>query len=220
MLKHALSLGLVAALLAFASGCGVFRAVVCEPFGPGFGPDIAHCPRASAGCDAPCAPAPSCEPRLARAYAPCGDCGAAGDDLGCGPYSDGHCGPLTWVFSLLCRETFCGSGCGPKYYGEWYSDPPDCCDPCEFCGGGQPGCSACGRAAEPAGCQECGGEYSSAPRRATLLDARAPSRPASAYAPRIVSQSERVVAPAGRVASPTARSTASQAARPSSRPAY
>jgi len=29
----------------------------------------------------------------------------------------------------------CGKGCGEIYWGEWISDPPDCCDPCDQCYG-------------------------------------------------------------------------------------
>ena len=28
----------------------------------------------------------------------------------------------------------CASGCGDIYWGEWISDPPDKCDPCDNCG--------------------------------------------------------------------------------------
>ncbi|MCR4415365.1 MAG: hypothetical protein NUV77_23385 [Thermoguttaceae bacterium] len=210
MLRHALSIGLVAALLAAANGCCVFDEGVYEPFGPGLGPDYRHCPRAAAGCAAPCDAGGACGLQPAqRACAPCAECGAARDELGCGPYTDGHCGPLTWVFSLFCRPAFCGTGCGHRYYGEWYSDPPDCCDPCDFCGGGAPGCSACAPAAGPVGCPDCADESVMAPRRATLLNARAPARPATP-APRIVSQSDRPVAPAQRTASPSTRSTSTR----------
>jgi hypothetical protein len=29
----------------------------------------------------------------------------------------------------------CNKGCGEIYIGEWISDPPDCCDPCDQCTG-------------------------------------------------------------------------------------
>ncbi len=29
------------------------------------------------------------------------------------------------------KRTVCGNGCGEVYYGEWLSNPPDCCDPCD-----------------------------------------------------------------------------------------
>jgi hypothetical protein len=58
------------------------------------------------------------------------------------------CGPLTWLFALFagpgCAEGGCfGGGCGEVYYGDWSSDPPDCCDPCDrlgnYTGGGVTG---------------------------------------------------------------------------------
>ncbi len=214
MLRRALSIGLVAALLAVAHGCCVLDDALYEPFGPGLGPNYRHCPRAGAACAAPCESDGVCgfHPDR-RACAPCAECEAACDELGCGPYTDGHCGPVTWIFSLFWRRTFCGTGCGPRYYGEWYSDPPDCCDPCDFCGGSAPGCSACAPAGEPVGCPECADESAvMAPRRATLLNARAPARIAPP-APRIVSQSDRPVATVQRTASPATRSAATQAAR-------
>jgi len=33
------------------------------------------------------------------------------------------------------RCATCGKGCGEIYWGEWISDPPDCCDPCDQCYG-------------------------------------------------------------------------------------
>jgi hypothetical protein len=35
----------------------------------------------------------------------------------------------------LRRDKICGKGCSEIYWGEWYSDPPDCCDPCDQCHG-------------------------------------------------------------------------------------
>ena len=40
--------------------------------------------------------------------------------------------------------TWCGPSCGERYWGDFYSDPPDCWDPCDchgnFTGGG---CHSC-----------------------------------------------------------------------------
>jgi hypothetical protein len=51
-----------------------------------------------------------------------------------------YCGPLTWVFSLFARDSWYGPGCGERYWGDFYSDPPDTCDPCDrsghYTGGG------------------------------------------------------------------------------------
>lgn len=75
---------------------------------------------------------------------PCGY-GAAGisgiDDCGsCGVGGAAYCGPNRFMDHLA--STFgCGSGCGGMYWGEWTSDPPDACDPCDACGnwtGGAP----------------------------------------------------------------------------------
>jgi hypothetical protein len=44
---------------------------------------------------------------------------------GCG--SSAHA-PL---FSKLSHYFWCADGCGEIYVGEWVSDPPDCCDPCD-----------------------------------------------------------------------------------------
>jgi len=43
----------------------------------------------------------------------------------------GDCG----ILSFLRRKKICGMGCGEIYLGEWISDPPDCCDPCDQCTG-------------------------------------------------------------------------------------
>src|SRR5262245_49886415 len=58
----------------------------------------------------------------------CNDCGPHGR-----PCNDccGNCGLLPW---LIWGKT-CGKGCGEIYWGEWVSDPPDCCDPCDQCTG-------------------------------------------------------------------------------------
>jgi hypothetical protein len=54
-------------------------------------------------------------------------------------YNCGHCntpvgccngGIKGWLNS---QATGC-KGCGDMYWGEWVSDPPDCCDPCNKCG--------------------------------------------------------------------------------------
>jgi hypothetical protein len=31
-------------------------------------------------------------------------------------------------------KTWCGSQCGPVFWHEWFSHPPECCDPCDRCG--------------------------------------------------------------------------------------
>jgi hypothetical protein len=78
----------------------------------------------------------SCLPCLDRPYIPsghadswdpvlgsCGTCGV------CGGTCDGHT-PASYIKHRLT----CGSGCGEIYWGEWLSDPPEKCDPCDDCG--------------------------------------------------------------------------------------
>jgi hypothetical protein len=55
-----------------------------------------------------------------------------------------YCGPLTPLFALFTRDSWCGSGCGERYWGDFYGDPPDCCDPCDRCGNFTGGCNSCG----------------------------------------------------------------------------
>ncbi len=161
MVKQALLLAAVAAVALAASGCGFFHAVYYEPYGPGLGPDIAHCPNSNgdwemgAGCDVACGRAPCAGHRSGR-YATCEVCGRSYGSAECGPYTDGHCGPLTLVFALFRHHGFWGSGCGGRYYGEWLSDPPDCCDPCEFSAAGVP-YEATGEPGGVASCPECQG---------------------------------------------------------------
>jgi hypothetical protein len=80
----------------------------------------------------------------------CGGCGSCGgccfpepivwngccNECGPGPCEScadccGECG----IFPFLNWNKTCGKGCGEIYWGEWYSDPPDCCDPCDQCHG-------------------------------------------------------------------------------------
>ena len=144
---------------------------------------------------------------------PCdsGDSCASGDACG-GPDCGGcdYCrpGPLTWLFRMIGCGTFrCGS-CGPRYWGDWYGDPPDCCDPCDNHGNftaGRQGCSSCGGtvesgpvAARPATCSHCGQPVVGAAARPvarTVAKVVRPTAPARGYssAPRILSQTDRAV---------------------------
>jgi hypothetical protein len=52
------------------------------------------------------------------------------------------------VFALLFGGYWCGPSCGERYWGDFYSDSPDCWDPCDGSGnytGGR--------------CRNCGGGY-------------------------------------------------------------
>jgi hypothetical protein len=53
----------------------------------------------------------------------CGGC----DDCGPRPIPNG---PLEELRAMH-RSLICGGGCGEVYYGEWFSTPPNCCDPCD-----------------------------------------------------------------------------------------
>jgi hypothetical protein len=131
---------------------------------------------------------PAYSPRRAVASADCRDdcdcnCGRtsrrvlnrgrlACDDCGCDPCSDpcdpcgDTCGrpwirgPFSCLFALVTRGSWWGSGCGERYWGDFYSDPPDCWDPCDgygnYSGGG---CHSCGRGGCDdgySGCSNCG----------------------------------------------------------------
>ena len=117
----------------------------------------------------------------------CG-CGMAPTDCGCGIAAPscgtacGGCDDCASTCGVRCRRgwpllraIFGCAGCsGNWYWSEWYSDPPDCCDPCDGCGnwngpvdscascGGGAGCATCGTGAgcstcdTGAGCSTCG----------------------------------------------------------------
>lgn len=64
----------------------------------------------------------------------CGSCASNGSPCG-------GCGLLNF---LRCRGTSC-KGCGEVYYGQWLSDPPNCCDTCDsFAGANSCGGQGCG----------------------------------------------------------------------------
>jgi hypothetical protein len=60
----------------------------------------------------------------------CEGCGSCGDGGSCG---GGDCTGKT-PCQLARHGLTCGAGCGEIYWGEWTSDPPDECDPCDDCG--------------------------------------------------------------------------------------
>lgn len=86
-----------------------------------------------------------------------GGCGDGGCGLGgcgrrplfCRPYEQRMADSTAYECGTCCKTVGCGGGikgwlrnqatgckgCGDIYYGEWISDPPDCCDPCDNCGG-------------------------------------------------------------------------------------
>jgi hypothetical protein len=104
----------------------------------------------SCGCDGPCGSKCACR---ASQNCQCSDRDCAGDcgypyrwpgARSCNPCGDAcrpqtchdktYCGPLTPIFALLTRDCWMGSGCGERYWGDFYGDPPDWCDPCDRCG--------------------------------------------------------------------------------------
>jgi len=220
MIKHAVLICLAVGLVAAASGCGVCRTILYEPFGPNSLVDMRSCGvrAGDSECDGdcgmprggPCGHRP-CLARLNRAACePCDD--AACDDAPCDDAGYGRCGRcgrcghgglLAWVFGLLRGSTYCDSGCGERYWGDWYGDPPDCHDPCDQCGNyigrGRPSEEyASGPADDLArasgrDCPQCA-QRSQAARRPQSVPIASGVR--SPYAPRLVSQTDRVVKPA------------------------
>jgi hypothetical protein len=180
--KRILLFGLLAGVMVASTGCGLFQSMCCYDrgsCGPCYGGDPCSC---GAGCDDGCGPAcggacrrPFCDPvgsyrprRAAMAVCddecdPCGrPCGRAAYG-GCDPCADPCCtspcrvwhrGPLSCLFALFMPNTWCGPSCGRRYWGDFYSDPPDCWDPCDGygnyagVGGGTGG-----------GCRSCGGSH-------------------------------------------------------------
>jgi len=213
MRTQAIFLGVALSLLA-ASGCGVGRALLYEPFGPNSLCDMTNGPPQGVGgdcreCGETCGgprPRPALGRRVPRET--CDSCAEPCEDP-CEAeccHRGRHCGPLTWVFGLFYRCTFPSSGCGERYWGDWYGDPPDCSDPCDQCGN----YTGRGKAAQgsvdgevmpeaPArgvgrGCANCGNPTTEARRPSSST--RSGSKAASLYAPRIISQTDRVLKPA------------------------
>lgn len=140
------ALSVAAVVLLTASGCacgpcggGAYAGGACGPGGCGgdvCGPILPRAIRYQGshdceGCDTTFA---WCQPPGGKVPpgGACGSCATTGSPCG-------DCGILSF---LRCRMTAC-KGCGEVYYGEWLSDPPDCCDPCDRCHGqftGQGGC--------------------------------------------------------------------------------
>ncbi len=113
---------------------------------------LAALPVAGSGCAYPCmgtralgsggvcGPAYRAEPCGPMEVASCAAaCGSAECDPcdPCGPCHYGHYspfGPLVAIFRIFRPVTWMGPSCGERYWGDFYSDPPDCCDPCDYYG--------------------------------------------------------------------------------------
>jgi hypothetical protein len=94
----------------------------------------------------------------------CGRCGCGCRPMTC--HDKTYCGPLTAIFSIFTHDSWSSCGCGQRYWGDFYGDPPDYCDPCDRCGnytgrwngwGGGNGCGCGGTSYGGTGCTNCGG---------------------------------------------------------------
>jgi hypothetical protein len=124
-------------LAAASSGCRLNGMACGGPLGACGGP--CGPPMASSGgcggggCATDCGPSYGSSCQTGCRAAPCETACAEPCDVGCGPPCR-PCGPLSLVFGLINHKTWCGSGCGERYWGDWYGDPPHCHDPCDRCG--------------------------------------------------------------------------------------
>jgi hypothetical protein len=124
MLKWLSVLSLLATLSAVGSGCTPCH-MGYRPFRPGAVCDPTHC-------------TDTCGPTLGAARCEVG-CGSAECDPcdPCGPCYYGEyspLGPLAAVFRIFDPVTWMGPSCGERYWGDFYGEPPDCCDPCDCYG--------------------------------------------------------------------------------------
>jgi hypothetical protein len=234
--KRFILFGLLGGLLATNTGCGLFQAVFCYRPCVARGDCMGGCGDiCDDGCGPRCGPArPAYPPRVGRGYAdcdtgcgcgtpcrraPCRGCGAC--DSGCDPCADPcmsgcrsrtwHRGPLSCVFALFMPGCWSCSSCGERYWGDAYSDPPDCWDPCDRCGNYAGGnCSSCaggwsgGQSGHTGGgCKSCNGGNAGGPSGAEMYS-RSYGNSRGDYGTsvgreQIVSESERAVSPAARM---------------------
>jgi len=237
MSRQAMGLVALLGLLLAATGCSACHTLWYEPFGPDSlydtqrcGPD-ASCGGAGPACGGACVAGPvraRCAGRGVAAEACAEDCCDLCGVPGCGHRCRILRGPLSAIFALFRWGAYrcCGvgetcSGCGERYWGDWFGDPPEYCDPCDsygnFTGGG--GCSTCGPSAsgpamptqyaQPSVAPQSGGCRNCGPGISHSYSHRA-ARPAA----QVASSSYR----AGRPASPVATSSY-RAARPTARAA-
>lgn len=165
-MKRFILIGLLGGLLSTNTGCGLLQAICnYRPCGNGpCGPSMAD------SCGEGCGPMYGAPRRACVTDCGCGSCGSCDDPCAdpCGDTCYGrpwHRGPLSCVFALFMPRTWCGPVCGERYWGDFYSDSPDCHDPCDGCGnytGG--GCQSCGNSGVVSGysgnsgtCPTCGG---------------------------------------------------------------
>ncbi len=200
-MKRILLFAFLAGMLTAGSGCGLCQSVFCyHPCGgcgcggcgnecddccaPACRPAChpvraacAPCRTAAADCDdgCDCGCARPCHKVACRSSSPCGDCGC---DPCADPCGNGCCyarpwyrGPLSCLFALFTPNCYCGPSCGERYWGDFYSDPPACWDPCDQSGNYTGG-----------GCHSCGGSH---PTRAHggYIDDGAPVADGMEFAP-------------------------------------
>jgi len=128
---------------------------------------------------------------------------------------------LSCLFDILAHRSWCGPSCGERYWGDFYSDPPDIWDPCDcygnYTGRGCQNCAGGVRAVDPF--TDPFGDMAEAPpqaapprgaqpveRQAPTLARRSPppARPTGVaggkriVATRKISETDRVVTPAER----------------------
>ena len=143
-------------LLSSASGCILGRNLPCVGGCGDCGiiDDCSSCGGGSCGIAAPacgcdsCGPSCGCDTFSGGCASFCGD----GCIDGCASYGSWNCGEsccprgpaMGTPFQWLRYNLGCGGGCGDMYWGEWISDPPDCCDPCDN-HGNWTGCQSCVR---------------------------------------------------------------------------
>ncbi|MCE5269481.1 MAG: hypothetical protein LLG00_16515 [Planctomycetaceae bacterium] len=240
-MKRIMLLGLLAGVLATTTGCGLFQAVFCcrpcnmrgdcgsgvcdgcdDGGGPTCGPRCGPVRRVAGAraarvygddCCTSCGRA--CRSRC-RTCGMCGDCDTCGDPCGDTCYGrPWHRGPLSCLFALFSPCTWCGRGCGDRYWGDFYSDPPDCWDPCDchgnYMGGGNGHVSGRGGYVEGpvgyggegngyvsggnggGGCRHCNGGHGGYTNNGAVEGMTSSGE-------RMISQSDRVVGPAQRSA--------------------
>jgi hypothetical protein len=223
--KRILFLGLLGALMTASTGCGLFQAIFCydscgprncgssmcgEPCdeGCGAGCGVVHRPVRTAGCcSARKAVVAECDDECGgECGRPCRNAYRGGCDT-CDPCADPctgrvwHRGPLSCVFALFTPNTWCGPSCGQRYWGDFYSDPPACHDPCDCYGNYADGGVSTGGVSTGGGCRSCGGGVSHA-RRGYVADEVDDGMTVS-EGEELAPQAERVATPAPRAASGT-----------------
>lgn len=165
-MKRILLLCLLGGALFANSGCGLLHAV-CS-----YRPCVSRGDCSVGPCDE-CGDfcGPTCRsvrgPVVARRTVSCNDCCDSCDPCAdpCGRGAYGRCwyrGPLSCVFALFMPHYWQGCGCSEqRYWGDFYSDPPDCWDPCDGCGN-YTGGGYTGGALTPSsgGCRNCGSSAS------------------------------------------------------------